>query len=117
MRKYKVTYLQSGLCLNLLDHDVCKRLVKLERKVMVMTLKVWVSLEHLLQNLHCKLWGDRATSDEFIKGVGEGHSDAKSPRLLLQQHRRDEQEGRTMNPGRTHNKQRPWLLLSGVQET
>lgn len=95
----------------MLDHDVCKRLVKLERKVIVMTLKMWVSLEHLLQNLHCKLWGDRATGDEFIKGVGEGHSDAKPPRLL-QQHKRDEQEGRTMNPGRTHNMLRPWLLLS-----
>jgi hypothetical protein len=28
----KRPYLQGGLCLDLLDHDVCKRLVKLEKK-------------------------------------------------------------------------------------
>lgn len=72
-----------------------------------MTLRVRVSFEHLLQNLHCKLWSDRATGDEFIKGVGKGHSDAKPPRRLLQQHGRDEQEGRTMNRGRTHSMQMP----------
>jgi hypothetical protein len=48
-------------------------------------LRVRVSLEHLLQNLHSKLWSDRTTGDQFIKGVGEGHSDTKSPRRLLQQ--------------------------------
>ena len=35
-----MTYLQSGLCLDLLDHYVCKRLVKLERRVIVMRLRV-----------------------------------------------------------------------------
>jgi hypothetical protein len=51
-----------------------------------MTLRVRVCLEHLLQNLHSKLWSDRTTGDEFIKGVGEGHSDTKQPRRFLQQH-------------------------------
>jgi hypothetical protein len=57
-----------------------------KRKVMLMRLKVRASLEHLLQNLHRKLWSDRTTGDELIKGVGEGHSDTKPPRRLLQQH-------------------------------
>jgi hypothetical protein len=33
----KMTYLQGSLCLDLLDHDVCKRLVKLERTVTFLT--------------------------------------------------------------------------------
>jgi hypothetical protein len=55
-------------------------------QVILVSLGVRVSLEHLLQNLHCKLGGDRTTSDELVKGVGKGHSDAKPPRRLLQRH-------------------------------
>ena len=33
----KMTYLQGSLCLDLLDHDVCKRLVKLETTVTFLT--------------------------------------------------------------------------------
>ena len=36
-RASKATYLQGGLILDLLDHDVCKRLVKLERTVTFLT--------------------------------------------------------------------------------
>ena len=72
-----------------------------------MALKVRVSLEHLLQNLHSKLWSDRTTRDEFIKGVGEGHSDTKPPRVFCNNMGRDERERRTMNRGRTHNMQMP----------
>jgi len=49
--------LQGSLCLDLLDHDVCKRLVE------------------LLQNFHCELGGDRPAGDELVKRVGKGHSD------------------------------------------
>lgn len=106
-RTDEMTCLQRGLCLDLLDHGVCKRLVKLERDVILMTFGVGVSLEHLLQNLHCKLGSNRSTGDELVKGVGEGHSDAKQPWHLLQRRGRDEQEGRTMNHGKTHSTQRP----------
>jgi hypothetical protein len=85
-RTDKVTCLQGRLRLHLLDHNVCKRLVKLERNVILMTFRAGVSLEHLLQNLHCELGSDRSAGDELIKGVGEGHSDAKQPRRLLQRH-------------------------------
>jgi len=33
----KMTYLQGSLCLDLFHHDVCKRLVKLERTVTFLT--------------------------------------------------------------------------------
>jgi hypothetical protein len=81
-----MTCLQCRLGLDLFDHGVCKRLVKLESDVILMTFGVGVSLEHLLQNLHRKLGRYRSTGDELVKGVGEGHSDAEQPRRLLQRH-------------------------------
>ena len=74
-----VTYFESGLGLDLLNHGIRQRLVKLQGQGEVNGC-VWHDVERgladLLEDLHGQLGRNRATGNELVQGVGKSHSDS-----------------------------------------
>jgi len=71
------TYLESGLGLDLLNHGIRQRLVKLQGEVNgCVRHDVERGLADLLEDLHGQLGRNRATGNEFVQGVGKSHPDS-----------------------------------------
>jgi hypothetical protein len=73
VRLMVATHLKSSLGLDLLDHGVRQRLVKLResgKSTIIADNNVGCGLADLLEDLHGQLGCDSATGDQLVQGVG-----------------------------------------------
>lgn len=70
--KHLATYLESGLCLDLIHQSICHALIELHPLITIPRANVEA---YLGEHLHGKLRCDSSRSNQLVEGVRERHTE------------------------------------------